>query len=849
MIELFEHNKAAYDAVIEQLADTGKACVIHPTGTGKSFIAFKWVEDNPNRRFLWLSSSENIFTTQLESVKRAFGFEPRNLDFMTYARLANLTDEALTDLRPDGIVFDEAHRAGASVWQTGVERLLAACPTAQTLGLTATPIRYLDNRRNMSEELFDGCVADSMTLGEAIARGILPAPKYVISLYSYDGGKGLGDKALHNYADRIRRSSAASREKAEEYLEKLRRALEKAEGLDKVFAKHLTRGKYIAFCAGIEHMHDMVKKVPQWFGGVDRVPHVYSVWAESADAKADYAAFRADHSDHLRLMFCVDMFNEGIHVEDIDGVILFRPTVSPIIYKQQIGRALSAQRRGTPLIIDAVNNFENLYSVASVQAEMREIVDFYCNNHREDEIEADTFQIIDEVCECRQLINQLEETLSLSWELMYREAKAYYLQHGDLDMPRRYRTPEGVPLGQWVFSQRAIYNGNRTGMLNDQRIALLEAIGMNWSYAHDCYWENGFIHAEAYRANHGDLAVPAAYTCEDGFRLGMWIGNQRTAYMKLQGAGGDPLESERFQRLQALGMIWRQADIAFEEGMAEAERYARQFGNLDVPANYVTPGGYKLGQWLSRMRYRHQGYGNTAPLTPEQTARLEAVGMRWQTRLDRKWEMCCAEAERYYAAHGDLAVPVGYTVNGFRLDRWVQHQREAMRNGKLSDAKLERLERVGFAVLARNKTWDACFLMAQHYYSEHGDLEVPADYKAEGGVWLGRWIAGQRMDRRNGKLTRRQIERLDAIGMRWQDIRNIRWMECLDAVRLYPRNPVGQPIVPADAVSKHGSKLKLWTELQGRKYRQGKLDGEQARLWQEMLREGCPQMMQMAASI
>ena len=47
MIQLFEHNKIAYDAVRKQLAETGKACVIHPTGTGKSFIAFKWIEEHP----------------------------------------------------------------------------------------------------------------------------------------------------------------------------------------------------------------------------------------------------------------------------------------------------------------------------------------------------------------------------------------------------------------------------------------------------------------------------------------------------------------------------------------------------------------------------------------------------------------------------------------------------------------------------------------------------------------------------------------------------------------------------------------------------------------------------------
>ena len=243
---------------------------------------------------MWVSPSENIYDTQLENVKQASGFEPGNIVALTYARLANMTDEEIRALAADGICLDEMHRAGAKVWNTGVERLIAAHPNARLLGLTATPVRYLDNQRDMSEELFDGCVADSMTLGEAIARGILPAPKYVVSLYTYNM-----DGELHKYRDRIRRSSAASREKAEKYLEKLRRALEKAVGLDAVFAKHLTRGKYIAFCANVEHMGEMLKKAPQWFDGVDEQPHIYSVWADSPSAKADYAAFRADDKWHV----------------------------------------------------------------------------------------------------------------------------------------------------------------------------------------------------------------------------------------------------------------------------------------------------------------------------------------------------------------------------------------------------------------------------------------------------------------------------------------------------------------------------------------------------------------------
>ena len=64
----------------------------------------------------------------------------------------------------------------------GVQRLLAAYPRAGLLGLSATNVRYLDNRRDMAQELFEGHIASYMTLGEAVVRGILPAPVYVLSL-------------------------------------------------------------------------------------------------------------------------------------------------------------------------------------------------------------------------------------------------------------------------------------------------------------------------------------------------------------------------------------------------------------------------------------------------------------------------------------------------------------------------------------------------------------------------------------------------------------------------------------------------------------------------------------------
>ena len=67
-IKLYKHNRVAYESALSMLAKTGKAAVVHPTGTGKSFIGFKLCEDHPDQTVCWLSPSEYIFQTQLENL-------------------------------------------------------------------------------------------------------------------------------------------------------------------------------------------------------------------------------------------------------------------------------------------------------------------------------------------------------------------------------------------------------------------------------------------------------------------------------------------------------------------------------------------------------------------------------------------------------------------------------------------------------------------------------------------------------------------------------------------------------------------------------------------------------------
>ncbi|MGN0803559.1 MAG: Helicase associated domain protein [Candidatus Faecivicinus sp.] len=816
--ELYPHNQKAYDAAVQLLKETGRAAVVHPTGTGKSFIAFHLAKAHPQAQFLWLSPSHYIFRTQQEAYARAVGLPaPENICFYTYASLSMMDAQTLEELRADCIVLDEFHRCGAKEWNRGVEALLEQFPEAPVLGLSATHIRYLDNQRDMADELFDGCIASEMTLGEAIGRGILPAPKYVISLYSCQ-------EELERYRRRIQRARGAVQQAAEKYLEALRRALDRAEGLNVIFQRHMTdpRGKYLVFCANREHLQEMLKKVPEWFSGVDPEPHVYAVYAESPESREEFERFTADESDHLKLLYCINMLNEGIHVKGVRGVILLRPTVSPIVYKQQIGRALSASDGETPVIFDVVNNFDNLYSISAVERELQEAVTFCRNGRCEEEIVRESFEIIDEVRACRQLFEQLEEALTFSWEQMYRQAEMYYREHGDLDVPKRYATEEGLPLGSWLTTQRKVKRGLCNGRLTQEQIERLDKIGMIWENRLELRWERGFAEAKAYYEAHGNLDVPTGYATAEGFPLGGWISNQR----QLRGGLNrrSRLSPERIDRLDGIGMIWCHADYAFERNYLAAMEYQLQHGNLKVPSDHVCADGFQLGAWINRLRDRRAGRNGLQPLTQEQIDRLDAIGMVWRNKFEDQWERAFAEAQRWYDVHGNLDVPAAYAANGIRLRRWLTRQREAQQSGKLSAERCARLKRIGMTWLPED-AWERSFLEAERYYREHGDLEVPADYVDANGSWLGKWISLQRRACREGKLTAAQTQRLSAIGMRWISAKELQWDRMYECAAAYAQAHKGLKDLDKDEGQ---PQLRLWYQRQKRKRRNGGLSHVQA---------------------
>ncbi len=814
MIDLFKHNQTAYESALRLLQDTGKAAIVHPTGTGKSFIGFKLCEEHPEATVCWLGPSEYIFRTQVENVRKACGGQCcdsgpcreqpyavwpekkllssqaavgllEHVKFYTYAKLMLMTEEELAEIAPDYIILDEFHRCGAEMWGQGVQNLLAMYPEVPVLGLSATSVRYLDNQRDMAAELFDGCVASEMTLGEAIVRGILNPPKYVLSLYAYEQDLARYEKRVENTRN------SRMRTQGEKYLEALRRALEQAEGLDEIFAKHMPdkRGKYILFCADREHMEEMIRRVPEWFGRLDEKPMIYRAYSDDPETGKAFAAFKENTDDHLKLLFCIDMLNEGIHVEDISGVILFRPTVSPIIYKQQIGRAMTAGGKKTAVIFDIVNNIRNLYSIGAIEEEMAETMAAFRLHGAEQQIVHDSFEILDEVHDCRKLFEELEQLLTYSWDEMYLEAEHYFREHGHLRVPSDYVTDAGLNLGAWIVTQRGIYNGRNIGSLTAGQIERLEQIGMCWLTAHDRMWEERFAEAERQYREKGDLLPPY-----ESRGLQNWVYAQRRKYRD------KTLSEERAARLSGIGMVW-EIDEAWDHMYAEAGKYYEIHGNLDIPAAYTTEGGEALGLWYRRNVTDYRA----GSLNADKLKRLQAIGFVTESVKTRTWMRYYEEAKRYRKDHGNLRIHADYeTESGLKLGTWISSQRYSHGLGRLPKKRADLLDEIGMEWQRFDAKWEEGFRHLEAYIREvcpdkaeqhfgectvgkdvvadqkyvdrsinqktreqnpEHEISVPVNYVAADGYRLGTWAANQRALCAKGKLAEWKAERLKGAGM------------------------------------------------------------------------------------
>lgn len=132
--------------------------------------------------------------------------------------------------------------------------------------------------------------------------------------------------------------------------------------------------------------------------------------------------------------------------------------------------------------------------------------------------------------------------------------------------------------------------------------------------------------------------------------------------------------------------------------------------------------------------------------------------------------MAYAAARQYYEVHGNLNVPIAYVApNGVALGKWVARMRYARSNPSKSNVvlnaeRIEKLDAMGI-VWEKPDSWQHRFELAAEYLKVNGNLQIPAKYKSEDGIWLGTWLYRQRvlLREQSPKLSKEQTDKLQEL--------------------------------------------------------------------------------------
>lgn len=410
-VDLLKHNQEAYEKVQKAISDGKKKIAIsHATGTGKSYLIAKLFEDYNNDKKLVLVPSTYI-CDQIQKLFEKYSIQ--NVDVILYQKLIKMDDKDIAAMDYDVVALDEYHHdAATKVWGSKVKTLIETHSETIFFGTSATPIKT--DGVNAIDELFEGNCASDLPLSEGIAKKIVPLPKYVGALYTLDD-------ELERLRKKVENATNTKEEKQEFYkkINAMRSQIEKSYGMPIILNKNIKNkeGKYIVFCKNKKHLSDIKETVIGWFrtAGCKNI-NAYIVHSSYENKDAEYKAFCDDTSHSLHLLFCVDMLNEGLHLKNISGVLLLRPTRSGIVWHQQIGRAIEANNTNTPVIIDAVNNFRSAGQGMKLFKEIRGVVEKEkkSNSNFDDSgfEDIDTFFVLEQVVEIQEMFKEIETELT-----------------------------------------------------------------------------------------------------------------------------------------------------------------------------------------------------------------------------------------------------------------------------------------------------------------------------------------------------------------------------------------------------------------------------------------------------
>jgi len=344
----------------------------------------------------------------------------------------------------------------------------------------------------------------------------------------------------------------------------------------------------------------------------------------------------------------------------------------------------------------------------------------------------------------------------VSWDTRYEELCKFKEEFGDCSVPIRFNANR--KLGSWVTKQRNEYRQLREGKktnMTDERLRKLEEIGFIWVDQHGgakTNWEKKYHELRQYKAEFEDCLVPEDY--QRNPRLGTWVAQQRKNYQLLNEGKPSDITEEQVSRLEKLGFSWV-PKISWFQYYEDLLRYREEFGNVNVPREYIP--NPPLGNWVAEMRtqYKLRNAGKPSKITDKRIEKLQDLGFLWKTIPRRKkvpsvpWDDRYEELKRYKEVHGNCSVPQSHPT----LGAWMRSQKESFRKlhaGKpssLTENRVEKLTDLGVQWEPRARSvndWNAMLERLRQYKEEVGHTKVPRNFPQD--QVLANWVATQRTE-------------------------------------------------------------------------------------------------------
>ncbi len=337
-----------------------KALLISATGTGKTYASAFAMRELGFKRVLFLVHRNQIAKQAKDSFERVFGSRIKTglvsginheyeADFV-FATVQTLSKQENLDRFPrdyfDACIYDEAHHTSAGSYK----KVMDYFTPEFTLGMTATPDKRDDNieGRNIYE-IFDHNIAYEIRLQQAMEEDLLCTFHYFgitdLAFVSDEGNSR--EEQLENFR----------------YLtsdDRVKYVMEQAA----YFGYSGDRVKGLIFCSRIDEARELSRKF-----NAQGLKTIALSGSDSEETRAEAIErltmdVQSEEDNYLDYIITVDIFSEGTDIVEVNQVIMLRPTQSPIVFIQQLGRGLrKASEKEYVVILDFIGNYKNNFMI------------------------------------------------------------------------------------------------------------------------------------------------------------------------------------------------------------------------------------------------------------------------------------------------------------------------------------------------------------------------------------------------------------------------------------------------------------------------------------------------------